>query len=400
MKTNLHTHQPIFHRPEVAKRYIEYLLHQKAAESGTFLAAPRRTGKSTFLREDLKPALEKLGIHVIYVDLWEDLHELPENALIKAIQKKIESEKGIKASLRDMVKCLRLSAGFANVSLDLETTRKEKSVTVAQVLDEYTSERNSLVVIVDEAQQLLTTEEGKAMMFALKAARDLINMSENPNKMIRLIFTGSDRERLASLRNHKASAFFGSAMVRDMPLLGKDFIQWFCEAMAKPIKLNVDEVMTVFEEAGHRPEFLTMALGSVSLEFDTDDEARAERFFELVRADIQSEADALFDEVNALAPLNLAILAVLAKNPGIAPFSQDAYQAYQSILNDKLMEEDVKVSSSTVQASLSLLRAKDMIWRMDRGRYEVEKPEIFAALEDWGLLDADTAHLCRKRLNT
>lgn len=43
-----------------------------AASSGLFLAAPRRTGKSTFMREDLRPALEQSGAHVLYVDLWSN----------------------------------------------------------------------------------------------------------------------------------------------------------------------------------------------------------------------------------------------------------------------------------------------------------------------------------------
>jgi predicted AAA+ superfamily ATPase len=40
------------------------------ATSSLFLGAPRRTGKSTFLQEDLIPALENNGALVLYVDLW------------------------------------------------------------------------------------------------------------------------------------------------------------------------------------------------------------------------------------------------------------------------------------------------------------------------------------------
>jgi len=36
------------------------------ASNGLFLAAPRRTGKSTFLQADLQPALEAIGV-VVYV---------------------------------------------------------------------------------------------------------------------------------------------------------------------------------------------------------------------------------------------------------------------------------------------------------------------------------------------
>ena len=48
------------------------------AHNGLFLAAPRRTGKSTFLKEDLKPELERLGMVVVYVDLWADQRRDPD----------------------------------------------------------------------------------------------------------------------------------------------------------------------------------------------------------------------------------------------------------------------------------------------------------------------------------
>ena len=47
---------PFFHRPDLANDLADTILADGAlapARSGLFLAAPRRTGKSTFLREDL-----------------------------------------------------------------------------------------------------------------------------------------------------------------------------------------------------------------------------------------------------------------------------------------------------------------------------------------------------------
>lgn len=39
------------------------------APNGLFLAAPRRTGKSTFLQSDLSPELARRQVVVVYVDL-------------------------------------------------------------------------------------------------------------------------------------------------------------------------------------------------------------------------------------------------------------------------------------------------------------------------------------------
>ena len=43
--------------------------------SGLMLAAPRRTGKSTFLRRDLLPVLKARGDHAVLVDLASDTLE-------------------------------------------------------------------------------------------------------------------------------------------------------------------------------------------------------------------------------------------------------------------------------------------------------------------------------------
>lgn len=49
----------IFHRAALAQSLADKILNValgSAASSGVFLAAPRRTGKSTIVREDLRPA--------------------------------------------------------------------------------------------------------------------------------------------------------------------------------------------------------------------------------------------------------------------------------------------------------------------------------------------------------
>ena len=71
----------VFHRPELAARLAAVLLGDdplsSAGRSGLFLSAPRRTGNSTFLRNDLIPAVEHAGAIAIYVDLWADKTAIP-----------------------------------------------------------------------------------------------------------------------------------------------------------------------------------------------------------------------------------------------------------------------------------------------------------------------------------
>lgn len=65
-----------------------------AGRSGLFLSAPRRTGKSTFLRNDLIPAVEKAGAVAIYVDLWADKTRDAGDLIAEAIRDALVAHSG------------------------------------------------------------------------------------------------------------------------------------------------------------------------------------------------------------------------------------------------------------------------------------------------------------------
>ena len=77
-----------YSRPQLAHQMVQALQGQSFlgdAHNGLFLAAPRRTGKTTFLRSDLTPALQVAGIAVVYVDLWADAARDPGALIAEAI---------------------------------------------------------------------------------------------------------------------------------------------------------------------------------------------------------------------------------------------------------------------------------------------------------------------------
>jgi len=85
---------PLFHRPELAARLADRILSDKGV-SGIFLAALRRTGKSTFIREDLAPLLRLRGAQVIYVDLWADRSQDPGVLIARAVAEHLRSYEGV-----------------------------------------------------------------------------------------------------------------------------------------------------------------------------------------------------------------------------------------------------------------------------------------------------------------
>ncbi|HET8746280.1 MAG TPA: hypothetical protein VFM98_11795, partial [Ramlibacter sp.] len=92
----------VFHRTALAEDLARKLMEPpatSAAPSGLFLAAPRRTGKSTFLREDLRPALERQGALVIYADLWADRATDPGEVIVNAVRTALQQRQGVVARL-------------------------------------------------------------------------------------------------------------------------------------------------------------------------------------------------------------------------------------------------------------------------------------------------------------
>jgi hypothetical protein len=83
----------IFHRRPLAEEMAAQLLRpgvlDQALRSGLFLSGVRRIGKTTFLKQDLIPALETDGAIVIYVDLWSDTSVSPSVLLQRAVRAKL-----------------------------------------------------------------------------------------------------------------------------------------------------------------------------------------------------------------------------------------------------------------------------------------------------------------------
>lgn len=107
-------------------------------------------------------------------------------------------------------------------------------------------------------------------MFALKAARDQLNQGrEGEGSGLHLVFTGSNRDKLAHLVLGKSQPFFGSS-IRSFPLLGKAFTQAYTEHLnahlAKTNQFNAAHIDEAFELVGRRPEMLRTIVGEVALE--------------------------------------------------------------------------------------------------------------------------------------
>lgn len=233
------------------------------SHNGLFLAAPRRTGKTTFLTNDLRPALKKADVIVVYVDLWADTKRDPGELIAAAIASVLAPQLGniartAKKAGLDRVKLGRLEVDASKIgSVDGFTLTE-----ALRLLHE--SAGRPVALIIDEAQHALTSEAGEVAMTALKSARDQLNRPDSVNLM--LVMSGSDRDKLMRLVNTAAAPFYGSQVQR-MPPLGPDFIAHIALLIEtqRPEMKPVDQhlLQQSFEVFGYRPQFFMAALGQV-----------------------------------------------------------------------------------------------------------------------------------------
>lgn len=207
----------VFHRPHLARQLAAKLLSRSFA-SGMFLTAPRRTGKSTFVCHDLVPMLEsEHNALVLYADLLERQQEDPGEVIVGLVEDALKRHESSGPWPRSLFQSLeRLS----------NLTRK------------------TVVLIVDEAQLMQTTESGKDVMLTLKSALDQFNHHER--LMFRVLMTGSHRE--------KRSVDFCDA-VEELPFLGQtDYFAWVQICLGPTFTLSLADMAQTFVRCRHRPE--------------------------------------------------------------------------------------------------------------------------------------------------
>ena len=389
----------VFKRTELAARMAQQILLTgvgSAAPSGLFLAAPRRTGKSTFLREDLRPQLESAGALVLYVDLWADRKADPGEVVVAAIRSELAKHAGVVARLRRAAGMAKVNVGGIGFSLDRVGLQAQVSLSTA--LQALSAEvKRPIVLIVDEAQHAVTTEAGYDALFALKAARDDLNGSGNHG--LRIVATGSNRDKLAMLRNSRDQAFFGAPLVA-FPPLGQDFVRWFCAGTGLSAALDPDTVGALFERAAFRPEILGAAADSLRFDFELKASDVAARFATAVEEQIQAADTQTLRVIHALTPMQSAVLRVLcAKGAQYAPFEAATLAAYAAVLRAIAPQDRIKPDVPNVQQALSALQEKSLVWRERRGVYALEESALSELLAANGLLDV-VAEAAVKTANT
>jgi len=373
------THDIVFHRPEYARALAQQLLQpgplDEGLRSGVFLSGIRRIGKTTFIRQDFVPALLEHGALVLYVDLWTDRSRSP-MALMQEAVRAVASD--LQHSASTLLKKLRrvkgVNFGAAGISLgvQLDGLGTPGGATLAEVFVELVKKaEGDVVLVIDEVQQAMGTQDGQDMLFALKAARDSVNTATDLPGRLLIVGTGSHKSLVTDMTSRRSQAFAGAHTASFEPL-GKDYVAWFL-ARVEAAGLAVpspDAAFKGFRTMGSRPEELSKAIRQFQDEVAAGRGTDPDIAFATICATLATAAA----EIDIQSIEDAGELAVLAFSRIAGGKSRGLYAAETLASFSQSLGREI--SANDVTPAIEKLVAANLIIRKGHGHLDVADPFV------------------------
>jgi len=370
----------IYRRSSLAAQMARQLLApgvlDEGLRSGLFLSGLRRTGKTTFLLNDLIPTLEDAGAVVIYVDLWSNTQTSPAALVLAAVGKALAE---LQAPASKMLQKLQrvggaeLGAFGFKFGFKLDSLGTEGGTTLAQALTEVVDQaKTNVVLIVDEVQHAITSDDGNRLLLALKAARDAINPRPGTPGHFIFIGTGSHRALVNELTARRNQAFAGATSV-PYPVLNGDYVGHLLERLARegvePLP-SLAVAAQAFVTLGNRPEEMLKALRQLNRHLPPG--GNPDEHLPVIAATLRSTAaDIELMKVEQMGRLATAVFERIAATQGDARgvFSTEAAADYTRLVGREVRIEEI-------QPVVNELLGANLIMRKGHGTYGITDPFV------------------------
>ncbi len=369
-----------FSRPDLAAQMARQLIHpdvlSEGLRSGLFLSGLRRTGKTTFLHNDLIPALEREGALVIYVDLWSDTKANPAQLVRDAIRRALEELQTPGSSmLTKLNKVSNVDVGVCGLKFGfkLDKVGEPDGIPLSQAITKVVDQvKADVALIVDEVQQAITTEEGNQLLLGLKAARDAVNPRPGTPGHFLFIGTSSHRAMVSELTTRRTQAFNGATSL-PYPVLDADYVAYLLKRLKSEGVSHLPSrrvANTAFRTLGNRPEEMLKALRQLQMHLPAGGDP--DTYLPVIAATLRTiTADIELAKLEQLGALATAIFERVASADGDAKgmFSTEAAIAYS-----KTLGREVKVEE--IQPMVNDLMDANLIMRRGHGLYGITDPFV------------------------
>jgi hypothetical protein len=244
-----------FARPALTKHYLKLLL--EGTGDPIALQSPRRWGKTTFLLSEIKPEGEARGLLPVYVDVWQN-RDNALSAINYGLSEALDDVQVPSSTLgrRLKTKVGKVSVAGVGVELGEEPSRRvptDPYLLVDWLLKSLTrAAGRPVLLLIDEVQELGVAKEGEAVISALRSA---ITKSKSS---VRVIFTGSNQDRLRELFSRSHAALYEGASLLSFPHLEADFLKFVAGHIKDRLhrKVTLPELQDAFERFAYQPRLL------------------------------------------------------------------------------------------------------------------------------------------------
>jgi diguanylate cyclase (GGDEF)-like protein len=351
-----------FPRIELAESYLNLLT--KGSGDPIALQCPRRWGKTTFLLNEMKQTAADAGFYCVYIDIWQNRSDVL-GAINYGLQEAIDDLEVPRTVIGKRLKTQIKKVAGASFAVDFGDEPSRRRPDAPHLLVDWllkTLARRAakpLFLMFDEIQEVAVSSDGENIVSALRAA---ITKSKDS---VRVVFTGSNQERLAELFSKSRAALYEGANVMAFPRLGDDFIGFVSQQAMRIFRRRIPEsaLHDAFERFQYQPRAIVdLVFYFASSQYETFSEVLNERIEETLQADV---AQPQFD---MLTPLQRVIATRLAAGGDVS--SLEARRRYADSLKRKT------VSPGSINNALKALVQKHIISKPvgSHGGYTFDDP--------------------------
>lgn len=331
------------------------------------LFAPRKRGKTQFIKSDIIPLCHERGILPVYIDFWSD-ETSPELAFARAVDEAHESHLGFFEKIASKVN-LSPKIDLVPLKISATITPKEAELASTECLHQSFKKLEKcnmpILLLLDEVQHLATDNKFKPFTSALRGF-----MVNRGDQKVKGIFTGSSQQGLTRLFNDTKAPFYNSSQTLKFKELGEDFVTFELNVFRERTGVELDfiKTMTLFKKQNKAPARLVELLGMMVLEHVHDIDEGARRFDnEIERKENTSNKEI----ISGLNELDLVIFKLIAMGSGNGLYTPDGELKIKA-----LSSGEVATSKTSISNSINKLKSKGLIYSPQRGKWILEDPSF------------------------
>jgi len=221
-----------FPRADLAKRILG--MFDMGLSNALIFFAPRRMGKTEFLRKDITPLAEKNKWLVFYFSFL-DAEENAGREFIAALTQLYEESAG--GTLPKVTK-ISGKAGGLEGSLEFGNKSKKKPLDI-KTLFARLSKKHKVLLLMDEVQVLANTPlNTKANAHFIAGLRTALDINKD---RVKVIFTGSSQEGLRRMFSQSKAPFFHFGQNLPFPSFDRQFTDHLAQVFKLASKRTLDK---------------------------------------------------------------------------------------------------------------------------------------------------------------